>query len=113
MKYLKKFFYQSRTSRRLITSALLLVLWSIPGAASAKPNVYGVFVDGIACPFCAYGIEKQLDKLNGVLEMKTDVAMGVIKLIVEESVTLTEEEVRDAVENAGFSLREFHHSDPE
>lgn len=45
--------------------------------------------------------------------MKTDVAMGVIRLVVEESVTLTEEEVRDAVENAGFSLREFHHSDPE
>ncbi len=113
MKYLKKFFYQSRTAYRLITPALLLILWSIPGAANAKPNEYDVFVDGIACPFCAYGIEKQLDKLSGVLEMKTDVAMGVIRLIVEESVTLTEEEVRDAVENAGFSLREFHHSDPE
>ena len=112
MKYVKKFLYQARTFYRLITPVLLLVLWSIP-AANAEPNEYDVFVDGIACPFCAYGIEKQLDKLNGVLEMKTDVALGVIRLMVEESVTLTEEEVRDAVENAGFSLREFQYVDPE
>lgn len=98
--------------RRLVTS-LIFTLLLFSGAINAEPDSYEVFVDGIACPFCAYGIEKQLDKLGGILEMRTDVASGVIRLTVEESVTLTEEGVRTAVENAGFSLREFVAHDSE
>lgn len=68
----------------------------------SKPNEYQVFVDGIAYPFGAYGIEKQLSKLNRILKMKTDVAMGVTRLNVEESATLTEEDVRAAVPCVSF-----------
>ncbi len=92
--------------KRLVIS-LVITMWLFSSEIHAKPASYEVFVDGIACPFCAYGIEKQLDKLGGIREMRTDVASGVIRLTVDGSVTLNEKDVRKAVENAGFSLTGF------
>lgn len=34
--------------------------------ALAAPAVYQLHVDGLACPFCAYGIEKKLGEVKGV-----------------------------------------------
>ena len=87
----------------------LFLLWS--GFAAASTKEYDVSVDGIACPFCLYGIEKQLDKIGGIVGMESDIGSGVIHLTVDESVTVTEEKVRQAVEKAGFSLRAFGVSD--
>lgn len=95
------------------TLALLLLFLSFASTAENNANEYVVTVDGIACPFCAYGIEKQLDKLSGILEMNTDIAAGVIRLTVEDTVTLREEDVRTAVEKAGFSMRGFSARVPE
>lgn len=36
---------------------LLLLLWSL--AALAAGTQYAMRVDGLACPYCAYGIEKK------------------------------------------------------
>lgn len=106
MKYLKKLAGLTRFSSRFARALCIFFLWS--GMAAAKPNEYAVLVDGIACPFCLYGIEKQLYKIGGILEMESDVASGVIRITVDESATVTEEKVQGAVERAGFSLRAFH-----
>lgn len=105
MKYLKKLVFLTGFSDCVTPGFFVFFLWS--GLVTAKPHEYEVSVDGIACPFCLYGIEKQLDKMGGILEMESDVASGVIRLRVDESVTVTEAKVRDAVEKAGFSLRAF------
>ena len=47
----------------VITLALLLLL----PAASAGSATYSLEVDGLACPFCAYGIEKKLSAIDGAL----------------------------------------------
>ncbi len=75
--------------------------------APAFNKSYEVGVDGIACPFCAYGVEKQLDKIGDIVEMDTDIKAGVVRVTVKGSSTLMEEDVRTAVEKAGFSLRDF------
>jgi len=74
---------------------------------SAAGIEYLVGVDGLACPFCTYGIEKQLQKLEGVAELKTDIAQGLVKIGMQEGKSLTEAKVRQAVKKAGFSLRSF------
>ncbi len=85
---------------------LISLLWAL-GAFAGDRVVYEVGVDGLACPFCAYGVEKQLSRVSGVREVETDIAKGVVVLRVEPGASLDEGAVRDAVRKAGFTPRSF------
>ena len=47
------------------------LVFSVAALAADKHYVLGV--DGLACPFCAYGIEKRLNKVDGVTGVEVDV----------------------------------------
>jgi mercuric ion binding protein len=59
-------------------------------------------VEGLYCPFCAYGLEKQLKKLNGFKKVEVNLKHGVAELHVKPGVTLTDTAIQEAVEDAGF-----------
>ena len=40
-------------------------LIALSAAAMAASPAYRLLVDGLACPFCAYGIEKKLSAIEG------------------------------------------------
>lgn len=86
-----------------------LLLWS--GLVSAGDR-YWLHVDGLACPFCAYGIEKQLLGLDGVESAETDVKSGRVVVTVRDGATLDEATAREAVDAAGFTLRVFEKAKP-
>ena len=86
---------------------LALAVMALPAAAGAEPIAYRLTVDGLACPFCAYGVEKQLSTLEGVSGIKTDIRSGHVTLEMADGTTLDEKAARQAVEAAGFSLRGF------
>jgi len=88
---------------------LLLVLFlAASSGVQAEPSAYQIRVDGLACPFCAYGIEKALLGLEGVEQVKTDIDAGIVTVTMSGSTTLTREQARTAVEEkAGFTLRDF------
>lgn len=90
-----------------IRSLFFFVLMLMATGAWAKGLVYEVGVDGLACPFCAYGIEKQLSKLDGVEAVETDIKQGLVVVRVEDGKTLDKPQVEQAVKKAGFSLRSF------
>ena len=79
------------------------------GAALADHTHYLVQVDGMNCPFCAYGIEKQLQKLDGVENVETELALGQISVEVAEGVTLSEETAREIIRDAGFTFKRMTH----
>ncbi len=82
------------------------------GAAFADDTHYLVQVDGMNCPFCAYGIEKQLEKLDGVENVETELALGQVSVEVADGVTLSEETVREVIRDAGFTFtRMTQHKD--
>jgi copper chaperone CopZ len=83
----------------------LILLWS--NASFAGGVRYQLEVDGLACPFCAYGIEKKLSQLSGVVQVETDVANGRVEVDMADGQTLNEDQARQAVKDAGFSLRSF------
>lgn len=83
----------------------LLLLWSSESFAGGVR--YQLEVDGLACPFCAYGIEKTLSQLSGVEKVETDVANGWVNVDMANDQTLNEDQARKAVKDAGFSLRSF------
>lgn len=83
----------------------LLVLASV--AALAASQVYRLHVDGLACPFCAYGIEKKLGAVKGVEKVETDIKSGTVTVTMEEGAVLDEKSAATAVKDAGFTLRGF------
>jgi mercuric ion binding protein len=76
-------------------------------AALAAGNGYVIGVDGLSCPFCAYGIEKRLTKVDGVTDVQVDVNQSLVHVTLQEGKPLTEERAARAVDEAGFTLRSF------
>ncbi len=87
----------------------LLVLGVLAAPAGAGPGakVYDVGVDGLGCPFCAYGIETHLGQIAGVQKVDVDIKRGVVIVTMAAGTTLDENTAERAVENAGFDLRSF------
>ena len=99
-----------RRSRIFVGLAVVvLAFWVASASAQMATQTYRLHVDGLACPFCAYGIEKQLSRIDGVETIDIDIGAGAITLAVTDGKTLDESTARRAVEAAGFSLRDFEH----
>jgi len=101
-------------SRRTVTRwpahfAVLLVAASIPlgHVAAAETATYTIGVDGLSCPFCAYGIEKQLGRIDGVGSISTDIESGTVTVTMKDGATMEKPTATRAVEDAGFTLRSF------
>jgi mercuric ion binding protein len=95
----------------LVVALLLGLYFPAPATAAEDKAVYAVQVDGLACPFCAYGIEKQLTRIDGVASVETDIKSGSVVITMKPGATLDEAEAKRAVEAAGFTLREFRKKD--
>ena len=89
--------------KKFLSIPLLAIALST--VAFAGGNQYALAVDGLACPFCAYGVEKQLTAIEGVESVETDVKSGQVVVTLIEGMTLSEDTARQAVEDAGFTLR--------
>ncbi len=86
--------------------ALLLAVW-VGTAALAATQSYRLKVDGLACPFCAYGIEKKLGALDGVERTETNIKDGTVIVTMKDGAVLDEATAKQAVKDAGFTLNGF------
>ncbi len=86
----------------LVIGLLPTFAWAGDGA-----NIYNLGVDGLGCPFCAYGLEKQLSTLSGVGDVAIDLEGGVAVVTMAGEAILDAEAAKLAVEEAGFDLRSF------
>ena len=94
-----------KTIRQRMAIALSLALFA--SGAMAAQAAWQLRVDGLACPFCAFGIEKKLNAIKGVERVEVDIASGTVTVTMTEGATLDEAAARKAVREAGFSLRGF------
>ena len=83
---------------------LCLSVFSAGVAVAEGGPVYSIQVDGLACPFCAYGVEKQLHAIEGVESVATEIKTGVVTITMHGGAMLTEEAAKKAVEDAGFKF---------
>jgi len=72
-----------------------------------------VRVDGLSCPFCAYGLEKKLLKIDGVKAVEISVDEGEALLTLVKDAEINEESIRKEIKKAGFTPREIVFVDKE
>jgi len=82
---------------------LMLLIWSL--SALAAGSRYQIRVDGLACPYCAYGIEKKLHAVKGVENIQVDLNKGLVIVDVTEDTTLSTQQMTDLFHDAGFTYR--------
>ena len=93
---------------RLIRASIIAITLGLASAAAfAGAHQYRLQVDGLACPFCAYGIEKKLNATKGVKAIKIDINAGTVTVTMEAGGALSEAQARQIVKDAGFSLGSF------
>ncbi len=71
----------------------------------AAGNHYEMRVDGLACPFCAYGIEKKLKAIEGTTNIDVDLNKGLVSVNVAEGTELTDEQMKKLFNDSGFTYR--------
>lgn len=82
---------------------LFFILSSVsPIYAQSDTQKIMIKVEGLYCPFCAYGLEKNLKKLKGFKKVEVNLKHGVAELHIEPGVTVTDKAIQQAVEDAGF-----------
>lgn len=81
----------------------LLSVWA--NLALAAGTEYNMRVDGLACPFCAYGIEKGFTKTEGVKSVDIDLKNGLVIVKSDESKTFTEDELKKIINDTGFTMK--------
>ncbi len=92
--------------RILRSLAFGLSLFMLAGTVLAAPPAYKLRVDGLACPFCAYGFDKQLSNLEGVVRIEVDIEKGAVTVRLNEGGDARRGDGKGAVKRAGFTLPE-------
>jgi mercuric ion binding protein len=98
------------SSRHALVSALaltLMILLPVPAWAAQAPERGSkqavVTVQGMQCPFCAYGIRKHLAKLPGARKVEVELAKNQAIVTFAPDAKVGDKEIQQAVRNAGFT----------
>ncbi len=88
-----------------LPAALLALLLVLPPLAGRAEILYSELrINGLVCPFCAFGIEKRLRDVEGIERVTVLLDEGVVQLGFAERNGVTFGDLREAVSAAGFKL---------
>ena len=95
-----------RMFRFLLMTGLLLTapLTSVFAQDASGPSAT-IAVDGLSCPFCAYGLEKHLKKIAGVESVEINMKSGKAIVRLKPDVQVDDAALKAAVKKAGFTAR--------
>jgi len=89
----------------LITGMLLAVPVISAQAQDAGEQFATIQVDGLSCPFCAYGLEKHLKKVAGVEGVEINMKNGKAIVRLKPDAQVGDAALKTAVKKAGFTAR--------
>jgi len=78
-----------------------LVFFTCPAFARVSSLV--VEVNGMACPFCAFGVEKRMQHVPGVESVAVDIQAGTARATAGHEGSIQYQDVPRAVKEAGFT----------
>ena len=87
---------------------IIIVLITVGISISfAQTKEIKVRVDGLSCPFCAYGLEKKLNEIDGVENIYIDIEEGIVTLQMNSETVVSNEIINSKVKDAGFTPKEI------
>lgn len=96
--------------KRIFYSTLAIFLFFTYGTlVQAESNELILRVDGLACPFCAYGLEKKVMKLEATQSYDVDMKKGEVYIGFKDNADIDIKALKKAVKEAGFTLRSISH----
>ena len=83
---------------------ILVAFFAATGLQAQKErDVFMVQVDGLGCPFCAYGLEKKFMEFKGIKDVKIDIETGDFSFTYPTEKQLSMADVEQQVEKAGYT----------
>jgi mercuric ion binding protein len=95
-----------RTFSAIMPAILLLVATTAAAANSSAERSEQrivVTIDGLACPYCAYGLRKHLLTIPGVAGVKVSPEQSEAVIEVAPGSSVNDAEIRNAIASAHFS----------
>lgn len=77
-----------------------------------QPRQIQVKILGMSCPFCVYGAEQKLKRLDGVKELDVELETGIATLTMEDEADVSNEKLKTTVDDAGFEAAAIVRSFP-
>ena len=82
-----------------------LLVFGVGKSFAEVDAVYEIGADGLACPYCAYGLQKLIQREDGIEFIDIDFERGVVTVRVEPGIQLEEAMLQRLFRNAGFKYR--------
>jgi mercuric ion binding protein len=92
-----------RKFKLIAICTLLILVYSQYSFAQVKE--LRLRVDGLACPFCAYGLEKKLKSLRGLESLDISLKKGIAVLVFKSESEINLSRIKTMVKDAGYTLR--------
>ncbi len=83
--------------------SLLLLSSTLP----AQRDQFTVQVDGLGCPFCAYGLEANFKEVPAITKIKIDLEGGILRFETPTANALSIAKVQEQVTNSGYTARKI------
>ncbi len=87
---------------------LIVLLLLLSETGFTAPLSTTIQVEGMTCASCAAAIEKKLEAFSEVDSIEISIQSGQVVLKFKEGKTLSAEQIRDAIKNAGYSVKSMN-----
>ncbi len=67
-------------------------------------------IKGMACPYCAFGMEKKLKEISGVNNVEIELEEGLAYISTLKEQKPSKESIQDIILNAGFTVGKIQYS---
>ncbi len=81
----------------------MVVLVSFTMLSQKEYDHFQIQVDGLGCPFCAYGLEKKFKEFKGLKKIVIDIESGNFEFDYPEDKKLTMDAIIDQVNKSGYT----------
>lgn len=95
-----------KTINKTICLILMMVIGMSLQAQNAGRDLVEVQVDGLGCPFCAYGLEKKFKEFKGIDDIAIDIETGDFSFTYPTEKSISMKAVLDQVSKAGYTPNE-------
>ena len=89
--------------KKIMLVLLVNLLWLSTVAWTDEQEVIEIGVQGLACPFCVYSVEKNLSKLPEVESVEVSLVANLARIVIKAGHEADIEQIKQAIVKAGFT----------